>query len=413
MNFIDLFYFLIAAITICAGNYTTLFYAESTDAISGDLGSIERQSILIISLIMSLILFSLSDRKQFRKKIFKSLKYLVFIAFLVISVAVNRINPESFRKIGILSIIFANIFLCSFFYKDKFIDKTFDAISFFLLASFAVSPFFDAFYHSYEIDAIRYGGSFRGLFAHKNICGAVSALCSLYYLYQLLLKPKSRKKIFLFFCLVFILFFTFSGASIGLFVSFCFLIYLFTNPQVPKSIFFSSSALVVVFSLCFVCLNPFKDENITSRIELQKDILADTGFTLFGTGYESYFKSGRDSLVNNIYSSLDWRTKAVNTHNGYIDLFINNGMTGLIIFVLIFIWPVIKKGLSKSATNASGLPSIASILVIFLCIQNLFEGNFYNPNNIGWFFIILCDIGVQSDETCKENISNNSILQRC
>jgi Lipid A core - O-antigen ligase and related enzymes len=193
---------------------------------------------------------------------------------------------------------------------------------------------------------IIHAGAWRGIYVHKNILGNVMALSSTSFLVLLTSKQFSRTLCLIFLGVsVFLVFMSSSATSLVLVVSlaavniFCRIF----RMQVQKLIAFTSAGIVLMSYTLVMLYENFgavagilgRDPNLTGRVGLWM-ALSDNikEHFWFGYGYNAFWLSVNQRLAD-VWSPAG-RLSPTHSHNGFLDLWLDLGLIGLIVFLLGF-----------------------------------------------------------------------------
>jgi exopolysaccharide production protein ExoQ len=137
-----------------------------------------------------------------------------------------------------------------------------------------------------------------------------------------------------------------------------------------------------------------RGEGLSGRTEIWAAVLGAAGNPLIGTGFESFWISPNVQIV---YRSLKgwWDPETINeAHNGYIEVYLNLGLIGVFLIVLILIRSY------RCAGNAFRRdPEFGSLMLAYLA-----TGTFYSLTEAGfrslsaaWFFLLLPVLSASAD----------------
>lgn len=109
---------------------------------------------------------------------------------------------------------------------------------------------------------------------------------------------------------------------------------------------------------------------------------------LFGSGFGSFWQIGPASPVYLYVSPKSWVAHLGNGHNGYLDLFAQIGVPGLVLAVATtIVWPIGRILLSVTIDRRTGALLIASI--VFCAAHNLTESSLLDRDAIVQVFLML------------------------
>jgi exopolysaccharide production protein ExoQ len=126
-----------------------------------------------------------------------------------------------------------------------------------------------------------------------------------------------------------------------------------------------------------------RDTTLTGRTQLWNDVLKLTVDPLFGTGFESFWLGER---VERIWKLYWWRPNQ--SHNGYIELFLNLGATGLTFLAAAIVLSYRKIGQSFRAGSDAAKLRLAYLVVaiVFNLTEAAFKG--FHPVWIAFLFAV-------------------------
>lgn len=237
-------------------------------------------------------------------------------------------------------------------------------------------------------------GDWRGIMAHKNMAGLVTALTILYFAFDSGRIPKLVQLPVLIAAGIF-LWFSSSRTSVGvcvaaLIVGFLYSWYRFKYRPVAIGV------LVVLTLIGAVIQNIYSDP----FLRVLNDPTAFTGrtviwaamwafyrnFPLFGAGYGSFWNIGPASPINQ-YGS-DWLLQVAEGHNGYMDLLVTIGPVGLALVVLAtMILPIAKLLNWRRSEGQTG--ALLMAVLIFMIGHNATESTLFDRDSIGQVFLMV------------------------
>jgi O-antigen ligase len=138
------------------------------------------------------------------------------------------------------------------------------------------------------------------------------------------------------------------------------------------------------------------DPTLTGRTFLW-DALLEIGKDnwLFGSGYGGFWLG---EYANNLWQTFTWRPDSA--HNGYIDVYIDIGIVGIFLLVLMLISTYLS--IERSLVKGSEFAKLQFAIFITVMIYNFTESSFLKPTSFLWFTFLL--IAVQTKERVPEII---------
>ena len=353
----------------------------------GDIDSPQLRLIFIgIYFITTLLLLFRSQRTVV---FLNSHTWLLFlIGMAVFSISWSAIPAIAFRKV--IALIGATLFgvylgsSYSFEHQLRIYGWTFGIALFF-------SFFFALALPQYGVmntDAIV--GAWQGIFPHKNGLGESMFAGFLSFYFLATISPKNR--LFFQICCLLSITIIYFGQSATALMS---VLFIFLTAEGLKRLSLQSkqSVLLILLCLIFVSLfmflflinfNTFLSVNDKDVTLSGRTVLWDTLWDFIrqkpwlGYGYGSFF-SGEAREANLLWQVHDW--KPVHSHNGYIQLLVNVGFIGLLVFIFGFVGCLFNSLWRYLLTKDLKMLWIFSFLMynVFL---NFTEVSFFTGSNI-------------------------------
>ncbi len=240
-------------------------------------------------------------------------------------------------------------------------------------------------------------GDWRGLYFHKNIAGAVTAMSAMIFLYYAV-ERKSWRDAGLFLAAIGFLIGTHSKSSMGF---------------LPAAILFGAvyraawkrglDKLIVSIALVLVALllgaaliadstsiTQFLADpsELTGRTAIwQAEIAFIRDHPLFGSGFGTFADTGDLSPLHG-YVSGSWIEMEAHGHNAYLQLCVTTGVIG---FALAMISFVLMPGLQfwRSSGQAIALKSLLFAIFAFMLLHNILESDFLEGDGPAWVVFLL------------------------
>ncbi len=235
-------------------------------------------------------------------------------------------------------------------------------------------------------------GAWRGLHAHKNTAGFVTACAAIFFLYFAIKTRRPSDMIFLAASVLFLIM-TRSKASLGL-LPLALLaggIYRFTSGnRLDRQIAAVAAAfLLMIFAAAIavqwdVIARFLEDpENLTGRTAIwQAELAFIRDHPLLGSGFGSFTNTGVRSPISD-YVGANWVSQIGESHNGYLELLVTIGgvgfvlaMVGLVVEPLIAFW--------RNSRHAQGLYALLFSLFFFIVLHNFVESDFFEGTAVQW-----------------------------
>jgi O-antigen ligase len=245
-----------------------------------------------------------------------------------------------------------------------------------------------------------------GVTTHKNVLGYMILVYAMYFANNLLVTWKSRKGVIDFVFLMMMLWLivgtseskgsstSLSALSLGLIVLLA-AHWKASNLMKLRKIIFS-----IVLALCFltaisqalggsflevVTSSMGRDVTLTGRTEIWSVALGvGPGNPLFGRGYGSFWIG---ETANQVWDNLTYHTHFLQSHNGYIDIYLELGALGLILLAGLIRSAWKNIGVTLRSNIEYGMYRMAFLLAILM--HNLTESSYGRPNHLLWFMFLL------------------------
>jgi O-antigen ligase len=130
-----------------------------------------------------------------------------------------------------------------------------------------------------------------------------------------------------------------------------------------------------------------RDTSFTGRVPLWQELLEIGGHSpLIGYGFASFWLDG--DRVEEIWNRVNWTPTTA--HNGYLDIFLDLGIIGLILLFLLLVQTY--RGIVRSHENAPGLSQLKVVLFAMAFFHNFTESSFGKPFSPIWLLFLLASI---------------------
>jgi len=380
--------------------------------------------ILLSTAIVSLIPLSQTGDYNIGIKIIYIAVYIISFGFIIIRKGfINRII-KSTRKQKIL-ILFILFVMASIFWSDNHIITAQRVIAF--LGTILFGAYFSSRYELKEqIELLScacsiiiilsyltvfllpsYGistdnpGSWQGVFNQKNSLGKMMVFSTLILIFYTFSSKNYLKKslgiILILFSIGLIILSQSKTAIIALIFITLILIFAKLIQKIKKKTILPLTSLILVLGIItgiifivytnetFNALN--KDSTLTGRTNLwQLSFEKIKEKPLLGYGYSSFWL-GYAGPSKDIWFMLDWEPP--HAHNGFIDMILELGIIGFLIFIILFISSTVK-AVYLTRINKELINLWPILFLSFIFIYNLTENTLFRQNNI--FFALLITI---------------------
>jgi len=258
-------------------------------------------------------------------------------------------------------------------------------------------------------------GAWQGIFPHKNGLGECmfASFLTFYFLAHL---NKKRQLFFWFFCFLSVVL-TYLAESATAFVS---VLFIFATAQGLQRLSLKSKRSVLVILLFLISVifllflfllnfNTFLAVNDKDVTLSGRTILWDTLKTFIqekpwlGYGYGSFF-SGEAREADLLWQVHDWLP--VHSHNGYIQLWINLGLIGLLIFTFGYI-SCLFNSLFKYLVSKDPKMLWVFLFLIYSIFLNLTEVSFFTSSNV-WIITLasIYSMKIKTNKTSSKVVSS-------
>ena len=129
-----------------------------------------------------------------------------------------------------------------------------------------------------------------------------------------------------------------------------------------------------------------RDSSLTGRTRIWNEVLPLTVNPVFGAGYESFWLGKR---LDRIW--LENGQHINQAHNGYLEVYLDLGLVGLVLVVVVMIW-----GYRNAIQTVRRAPNLGSLQLAFLVvavIYNLTEHAFRDLHPV-WIMLLLAAVNL-------------------
>ena len=263
-------------------------------------------------------------------------------------------------------------------------------------------------------------GAWRGIYSHKNILGKAMVLSVTVFV---LLLDSQKSKLTAWIGLsgsLMILIFSTSKSSLVIAITILLLLPIYKTLRLQSevlapvilsmTILFLGSFILLFSNTESILLSLGRDPTLTGRTELWEHSLEMVKNQIFlGYGYQSFWQ-GLDSYGGDIWLAIGW--EAPHAHNGVIDLALDLGLVGAVVFLAGFLTNLIKAFFwARLSKNLSGLLPLLYLSYLFLA--NITESTLLERNNIFWVLYVAIALSTfnppkKSNPDIKVNLDNFS-----
>ncbi len=258
-----------------------------------------------------------------------------------------------------------------------------------------------------------HAGAWRGIYVHKNMLGKMMAIGATVFLLLAMDARGKRWMPWLGVCLsVILLFLSKSSSAIGNFMTIFALIPVYNTLRwsyhlmVPAmiavitigctlSLWLSANAKVLLESIG-------KDPTLTGRTEMWPSIIEMIQKQPWlGYGYNGFWHDW-DSPGAYVWSIAKWTPP--NSHNGFLDLWLELGFLGILVFAIGFSINLLR-GLTLFRLDRSWQSFWTLLYLTFIILANIGESSLLNRNDLCWLLYVTVSFSLA---IMTDNLSENS-----
>ena len=245
----------------------------------------------------------------------------------------------------------------------------------------------------------------RGVFENKNTLGNIMVLGALTWLIVALGAGRARWLGALLFAICSLLV-VLSASATSLIVECVLILTVAAFARVHRSILILGTLFLFVLIAFYLAeveqpvgvllalLN--RDESMTGRTQIWVLVLdAISKHPWLGYGYHAFWR-GSDGPSADI--RLAWGQIPYYAHNGFLDLALDLGIAGPVLFLFLLLRPV-PEAFRLARRRTETLDVFPFIFLIFLLLSNLTEGNNLTPNTISWELLVMLRVKRSSVRT--------------
>ncbi|MDE1986407.1 MAG: O-antigen ligase family protein [Alphaproteobacteria bacterium] len=243
-------------------------------------------------------------------------------------------------------------------------------------------------------------GDWRGLYDHKNIAGAVTAMTAIIFLYAPRLSPglfhKLRDWVIVAAAIAFTVM-TRSKSSLGLMVIALVMgaVYRWAwKRELDRTIVVVAGVILVIAVTAFLVADQgaiarfLEDpDDLTGRTAIwQAEIAFIHDHPIFGAGFGTFADTGGLSPLHN-YVGNDWVNSVSHGHNGYLQLLVTIGSIGFALAIAgLLVAPAI---LFWNGNGDVDMKALLFALFAFLVLHNFMESDFLEGDGVTWVAFLL------------------------
>lgn len=277
-----------------------------------------------------------------------------------------------------------------------------------ILCYLGLVAFPDSAMHSGEDMAEpEHAGSWRGLFDHKNIAGAMMSFFAMIGLY--VARIRSRLLGWSLFALS-VVFLAFTGAKTSMLLFPLVMLLAFwaghvRNPAWRAILCLTPLTLLLTFTVGSVLIAPVNDvlqavspgQTFTGRTEIWRfvfDRLAERPLT--GFGFEAFWGSDLVKFADSGENETGIAQGMVHGHNSYVDMVITMGLPGLaLVCLVLLILPLVDYQKSRGLPGNDDLARLFFRIWLFAVHAACLESFFFRRADPVWFTLIMAVLGLR------------------
>ena len=131
-----------------------------------------------------------------------------------------------------------------------------------------------------------------------------------------------------------------------------------------------------------------KDVNLTDRTDFWPLVLKKgMAQPWFGSGFDSFFTPEMQDRIQTELAMNETYFKPNQAHNGYLQVFLNLGVTGLALLMLV-IYSAFR-GVSRLSETSFEYGQMRLVLLACVLVSNWTEASFARPTEFFWFLFLL------------------------
>lgn len=271
-----------------------------------------------------------------------------------------------------------------------------------------------------------HAGAWRGVMTHKNILGRIMVLSSMIFFFVALSKsithPIYRWLPWIFYILSIVLIvLSTSKSSLIVFLVLTAIFPLYRtwryryNYLIPLMIVFilvvGGTAILLFDNLDIIASELGRDLTLTGRTDVWAVMLKlIIQRPLFGYGFNAVWTGWDNDVTAYMWRRLQWECPY--GHNGFMDLLIELGISGLAIFLLSYITTYIKAVIWLRSTDF--VEGVAPLIYLsFLVIYNISESTLLATNSIFWILYVstVFSVAIEKEKVKMYNYATAAINQ--
>ncbi len=372
-------------------------------------GNVINQIVFSLAALFAIVTVALSDRRALSAYLRPA--YLAMLAWMLFCVIVS-INPalsiRAFAFTGIVMVIACVSLVLATTQRQFALILGLAALATVLICYAGLVVFPETAMHTHG-DRVEpeHAGSWRGLYDHKNIAGAMMSFFAMIGLYVAAVRSRVLGYTLFGLSAVF-LGFTMAKTSIGLFpltLLLAAIVERIRGPGLRAIVCLAPLALMLTFTVGSVLLPPVHallntlspGQTFTGRTEIWGfvfDRLADRPFT--GYGFEAFWGSDFVTGAETGEDETGIAQGIVHGHNSYVDVVISMGLPGLALIALILVFlPLADYAKSRRFAENADLSRLYLRIWLFAIHAACLESFFFRRADPVWFTLVFAVLGLR------------------
>jgi exopolysaccharide production protein ExoQ len=405
--------YVVCVLVLSTGAFYTLFVDTEDLAVSSQGSPI---FTIVWGLIYTISLLRILARRHEAIKLFQTNKTIVLLAGLAVASCYWSIDRSATLHAAAGLILTAIVALDFSIHYSVRQQLRFVCIAFAIVAvlSVVVEVVLPGIVPGQEME----GPAWHGVFGYKNVFGKVICFGTLACVSMI-----DRSRLLRWFAIVCGLALTVlsrSTSAVG-FLAFMLLIFalwpVFKWRPTPRRFALAALTLIAVTSIYVIAQNFArlttmldKDPHLTGRVDLWQLALGDIeAQPVLGYGYQAFW-SYNSVPARRIREAVNW-DKAPHSHNGYIEMTLSLGVTGLIIYGILC-WTLIRRGYLFFMHGSENYRRWPLMLLVFTLAYQCTEGTAVGG---GIFWMVFCALlfsltAVKHEATVPQLSRSHSVM---
>ena len=373
--------------------YQNLLVADS----SGET-DVYRQ-LAVFSLCGLAALVFLVERHRSRVSILVLLYTLVFCGFLLLSSRWSQFPEFVIRRAGMVTLV--SISLCvvvDYLYRARRLLPTLVGVLSLILLIDVLSMLF---LYSYSID---HDNRWKGIHIHKNVAGGIMAVSAITFSWLAIMCQRRCSVMAALAAVVSLCFLvlTASKTSLALFAGCSALMFLLLVLRLLHSLAGLKALLIVLVAVVLVMATVdmpraligllnllYGDVTLTGRTWIWDFVLAKHSEAFWlGHGFGSFWGMGADTPA--IREDLPSIREFGQAHNGYLDLLVQTGVVGFLLFGIMLGY-VVSLGIKRVVSDVADWQKVALCMniILFVMLHNLLESTWLSALSVEWTVFVI------------------------